>query len=175
MRRQQGFSLIEVLVAVAIFSVGLLSLAGLQMVSLSGMKSAQLRSVAVQLANDMADRMRANQTGARAGNYVGAGAADIGCAAVHYAHTHAAPVACTPATLAQDDLYDWNQMVQNLLPGGAGVVCVDSTPYDGTPAAPACDGVQIDNVNVYAVKVWWNDKPGATAPVMKLVAVEVQP
>jgi type IV pilus assembly protein PilV len=59
-RRNQGFSLLEVLVAVVVFSVGLMGMAGLLMVSVRTNHSSYLRSQAGFLAQSMADRMRAN-------------------------------------------------------------------------------------------------------------------
>ena len=65
---------------------------------------------------------------------------------------------CTPAEMAEADMAEWRTDVATQLPGGAGVVCIDSTPDDGTPAAPACNGTG----RVSAVKVWWTDKLGAS-------------
>lgn len=58
--RQLGFSLVEVLVAVLIVGVGILGVAGLQVVSLQQNRSALLRAEALQIGNDILDRMRAN-------------------------------------------------------------------------------------------------------------------
>lgn len=68
--QQRGATLIEVLVAMVILAIGLLGLAGLQTVSVQSNQGAYYRSQATILANDMADRMRANRTAALAGNYV---------------------------------------------------------------------------------------------------------
>ena len=68
-RRNAGFSLIEVLVALLILSIGLIGLAGLQNRGLRDNHSALLRSQAVQHAEDMLDRMRANRAAAQAGRY----------------------------------------------------------------------------------------------------------
>ncbi|MDZ7684296.1 MAG: type IV pilus modification protein PilV [Gammaproteobacteria bacterium] len=57
---QTGFSLIEVLVAVLIMAVGILGIAGLQVVSMQMNRSALFRVEALQFGNDMLDRMRAN-------------------------------------------------------------------------------------------------------------------
>ena len=59
-----GFTLIEVLVALIIVSIGLLGLAGLQATSVRFNQQAYLRSQAVQQAYDMADRIRANAVAA---------------------------------------------------------------------------------------------------------------
>lgn len=56
---QQGTTLIEVLVAIVIISLGLLSVAALQTVSLKSNNGSYLRSQATFLAYDLADRMRA--------------------------------------------------------------------------------------------------------------------
>ena len=60
-RKLRGFTLIEVLVSVVIFSVGLLGLAGLQATGLKLNQSSMLRSHATLLAYDVLDSMRANK------------------------------------------------------------------------------------------------------------------
>lgn len=62
MKRQSGMSLIEVMVAVAILASGLLGLAALQARTMAMAHSAHYRSVAADLAADLADRIRANRT-----------------------------------------------------------------------------------------------------------------
>lgn len=58
-RRQRGLTLIEVLVALVIFAIGLLGVAALYLDTLRGSRSALYRQQAVALAADMADRIRA--------------------------------------------------------------------------------------------------------------------
>ena len=69
LRKQRGFSMIEVLVTVLILAIGLLGLAGLQTTALRSNHSALLRSQATVLAYDIADRLRANRTAALDGGY----------------------------------------------------------------------------------------------------------
>lgn len=59
-RLQGGTSLLEVLIAVVILSIGLLGLAGLQVASLRVNQGAMQRSQATILAYDMLDRMRSD-------------------------------------------------------------------------------------------------------------------
>jgi len=66
---QKGATLIEVLVAMVILSVGLLGLAGLQATSIQSNYGAFYRSQATILAADITDRMRANRKAAQAGGY----------------------------------------------------------------------------------------------------------
>ena len=63
LRHTQGFTLLEVMVALAIFSVGLLGLGGLLVVSIKTNHSAYNRTQATFLAQTMADRIRANRMG----------------------------------------------------------------------------------------------------------------
>ena len=67
--RQGGFTLLEILIAVVILSVGLLGLAGLQAQSLRANQSALFLSQANLLAYDVVDQMRANRDPARRGDY----------------------------------------------------------------------------------------------------------
>lgn len=60
MKKNDGFTLIEVLVAILIVAVGILGVAGMQVVSLQQNRNALFRDTALQLGNDIMDRMRAN-------------------------------------------------------------------------------------------------------------------
>lgn len=103
---QAGSSLLEVLIAIVIFSIGLLGLAGLQMTALKSNQSALSRSVAVGQAYEILDKMRANAPSAKEGQY------DISLGAV--------PSGSTPAAV---DLKGWTNQLASMLPGGAGEVC----------------------------------------------------
>jgi type IV pilus assembly protein PilV len=149
-QRQSGFSLIESLIAILVVAISALAMGALQLTSLRSTGSSLLRTIATQQAYDIADRARANLPAYRAGAYVGAGASHAACFAA----------GCTAQQQAEMDLYLWNQANASLLPSGQGVVCLDSTPNDGTPAAPACDGVAGANL---AVKIWWDDDRSGSA------------
>jgi type IV pilus assembly protein PilV len=173
---QRGFTMVEALVTVLIFAIGLLGVIGLQTLALASTSMSNQRGDATVLALDMADRMRANlgavNTGVGTGYDVAVPASNA-CRAV-YADAVAAAGACTSAQLAADDLYDWTAQIQQSLPGGDGAVCIDSTPNDGAPGAPACDGVG----NAYAIKVWWTqraDNKGDTSGAVMRFAMTVRP
>jgi type IV pilus assembly protein PilV len=114
--KQQGFTLIEVLVTMVIMAVGLLGLAGLQVTSLRNTESAYQRSQASLLANDILDRMRANSTGVGSGDYN-----DIDTTAPLSATDCGANV-CTPTQMATYDDSDWHAQIASLLPSGTGSV-----------------------------------------------------
>jgi type IV pilus assembly protein PilV len=110
-----GFSIIEVLVALVVLSVGLLGIAGLYVVTLQSGGTAIYRTQAVNLAADMADRIRANRT---------AGVAYAAGASGALACTGAGAVDCSPADLAGDDVLQWNTELAAALPNGQGVIQV---------------------------------------------------
>ena len=110
-RLQAGFTLIEILVALLVLSVGLLGLAGMQARGLQNNQNAFLRSRAVQGGADILDRMRANLDPALNGNY----------------NIAKAEVPAEPgggATMAQIDLWQWKRGLAASLPLGDGRVAV---------------------------------------------------
>lgn len=139
-----GFTLIEVLVTVVILAVGLLGLAGMQAASMRNNHSAYLRSQAVQLSYDMADRVRSNTE--YRGLFDGLGAKETAnCETT---------TGCTAKDMAQNDVFQWEREIAAILPAGDSIICLDATPADGLSSSDAeCDG----SGTSYAVKVWWND------------------
>lgn len=123
-RRTRGFTLVETMVALVVLAVGMLGIAGLYVTTLKSGGGAIYRMQAVNLAADLADRIRANR-GANVA-YAGAGA-DNNCYG-------AASADCAPALMAANDLFVWNQQVAAILPGGNGNVAVAgvAVPYTYT-------------------------------------------
>lgn len=116
--RARGFTLVEVLVALVVMSVGMLGIAALYLEGLRAGRTAIYRTTAINLAADMADRIRANRNAGLA--YAGTGpGADGGC--VNGA------VDCTAEELAADDWLDWNSQLDAQLPDGSvGEVAIDA-------------------------------------------------
>jgi len=138
-----GFSLLEVLIAVVILAIGLLGLAGLQATGIRSNHSAYLRTQATLQSYDIIDRMRANSN------------ADYNNITAAQTAACTGTAGCTPQEMAQNDVFDWNAANGNILPSGAGVVCIDNTPDDGDSATnPACDNIA---GAPFAVKIWWVD------------------
>lgn len=144
---EEGFTLMEVLVTMVILGVGLLSVAGLQMKALGGSHQASVRSQATTLAAGMADRMRANPIGTKAGDYDGQPPPDKDPGE----DCHENP--CSPPEMARYDAWQWKDKLETRLPGGAGHICRDTSPRDGEPGAESCTGNATDP---YAIKVWWH-------------------
>lgn len=112
-RIQHGFTLIEILVAMVVISLGLLGLAGLQVASLNNNQIALHRSIASQQADDMADRIRANIDAVRAGHFDNPTAtSDPGCLDSN----------CSVSQMAESNFVQWNTNIDRLLPNGIGTV-----------------------------------------------------
>ncbi|MFI8607371.1 type IV pilus modification protein PilV [Pseudomonas sp. AOB-7] len=116
---QQGASLIEVLVAVVIFSLAILGLAAMQLNALKANQSASVRSHAVFLAYEMADRMRAGRGDAQAGLYDLALDAELAC-------VPSAEDDCLPF---QRDQAQWRANLASQLPDGTGGVARDGQRF----------------------------------------------
>ncbi|MBP8270854.1 MAG: type IV pilus modification protein PilV [Sphaerotilus sp.] len=149
--RRSGFALIEVLVTVVILAVAALGYAALQLRGLSTNSSAMWRSKATMLAYEAADRVRANLPGVAAGRYDNL---------LNPAVTSACTLSnvCSTAQMAARDFAQWRASVLGALPGGSGVICLDSSPDDGTAASPACDG----SGSQIAIKVFWSERGAAS-------------
>jgi type IV pilus assembly protein PilV len=120
-RSERGFTLVEVLVALVVLSVGLLGMAKMVMVSSHSNDSAYLRSQAVALGYQALDAMRANLTASTTTGYATAlGAMPLppsgwpagGCVSGN----------CSNNALAAWDVYAWKLGLSQSLPGGTGSI-----------------------------------------------------
>ena len=129
--------MVEVLVALVVLSVGMLGISALYVITMRSGTGAIYRLQAVSLANDLSERIRANR---------GASVAYQGAAA----NNNCGPggVQCTPALLAADDLFVWNQQIAATLPAATWTVAVTGaiTPFD------------------YVITLNWSE-PGNPAPL----------
>ena len=146
--RHRGFTLLEVLIALLVFSLGLLGMAGLLIVSVKTNHSAYLRTQASFLAQSMADRMRANAPQVWAGAYSTA-----------YPSGDTDPCGgggtCTRVNVAIRDKAVWSTQLTDQLPNGsavincvptAGVIVSVTDQQNGAPYAGLC-----------SVAIVWNE------------------
>jgi type IV pilus assembly protein PilV len=160
--RDGGFTLIEVLVAMLILSIGLMGMAGLQAVSLKMNQSAHLSSQATFLAYDIMDRMRANRTAALNQDYD----MSLGCTAP------------TATGVVKDDLENWLETlcgIDGAEQSASGVLPQDD---DGNTGA----SIDVDDKGLLTVTLAWYDarwqEQGATgkqdANPIKTISVSAQ-
>jgi type IV pilus assembly protein PilV len=117
-RHAQGFSLLEVLVALLVISFGLLGIAGMQALSFSNTGVAGFRSIATLQAYSMAAAMSANenywnQSGVPLTITVNATGSSLG-APGNVCNT----TVCSAADMAAYDLQQWGATLAGVLPNG---------------------------------------------------------
>ncbi len=115
---QAGFTLVEVMIALVIFSVALLGLAGLQAASLRDNQLAYLHTVATHLAYDMGERIRSNPSAAAAGAYL----VDNINGQVAEPAVDCYTGSCSATDMAATDAYEWLTAIEEALPSGKGRV-----------------------------------------------------
>lgn len=170
-----GFSLAEVLVSVFVLSVGIFGVVGLQLNAYRSNQQSSIGVTAAQIAQDIAERIRANDAISSladgenpylfdTGNAKTAKLTKKGCYATD----------CTPAEMAATDVYEWTtRIVGNPLdldqpikagtapglPGGRGVVCRDDIFWEENEGYRwACD-TSINGANApIVVKLGWYSK-----------------
>lgn len=162
-----GFTLVEVLVALLVISIGLLGVARLVLAAVKANDSAYFRGQAAAMAYSILDEMRANRAYAMTapGYQVNFG-------------TYAAPgtlcnvvgTACTPAEVAQYDLYSWKQQLSaaagGTLPSGDGEIQM-SFPA-GTGQVTATITVEWDD----SVAAWAFGTPKNVTPNLMTFTLE---
>ncbi|MFT3907235.1 MAG: type IV pilus modification protein PilV [Steroidobacteraceae bacterium] len=144
---QRGISIVEVLVALVVLSVGMLGIAGLYVITLRSSGSAIYRTQAVALAADMADRIRANRNATT--SYAGAADSSGSCEG-------SSAGSCSAAAMAASDLYVWRQAIASTLPGSSGLA------NSGGTITVAADATYT-SLYLYTITVSWNDPSDATS------------
>jgi len=176
---ENGFTMVEVLVATVILLIGLLGVAGMQINGMKGNHNSFLRSQAQQYAYEVVDMMRANRTAATA-NQADTDAAfyttanypnnyNITFAAFNgddgTSFENSAGVAKTGLVLA--DLNEWRRGIVGAgntgsgLPGGQGQVIVSANADNAAP--------NIENTWTVTVTVQWTDGRFADDPTPSVV------
>lgn len=128
--RQAGFTLLEVLIALLVISIGLLGIAGMQALAINNTSVARVQSLAALQAASLASAMQANEaywqkTGAITNTTVNG--AVLGDANLNGQAVDCSAAVCTPVQMAGWDLKQWGGDLQNLLPGGTGqVTCTNN-------------------------------------------------
>jgi type IV pilus assembly protein PilV len=145
---QRGFTLIEVLVSMLILIVGLLGVAGMQLLSFQNNQNAYLRSQATFIAGDLLDRIRSNPAGHRAGYYDSisiSSSSDVPAAQTCISSA----AGCSPQALAFQDIYEWAGHFYNMK---------NQTGYK--PTLPAARAVisHTAGASEYVVTVFWQEK-----------------
>ena len=142
-RFQRGFTLIEVMTAIVVFSIGLIGLGFLMTSAVRSNHVGFQHTQASFLAESILDRMRTNIPGIWPGAYNGT----FSGATSTPANECLLGSPCRASQLAQRDTWAWGRLVTNLLPSGTGTVLCQRTAGIPTPSAidmqkvPTFDGL----------------------------------
>ncbi|WP_382158865.1 type IV pilus modification protein PilV [Hydrogenophaga sp. ANAO-22] len=113
---QRGVSLIEALVALLVLALGIMGMAGIQTRTLVESRTTNSRALALQMADDLLDRMQANSALRINPPAVSPYLAAWGALAAAPVNCFAA--GCNGAQLAAFDLVQWKASLARVLPGG---------------------------------------------------------
>ena len=113
-----GFTLAEVLVALAVLAIGLLDAAALAVDTVQLQNRAALRGQAQRLSADLAERLRSNRAGLLA---YGMDPTVSGCIA-----GTTPGVRCMPEELAREELAVWRAELRRTLPRGRGTLTLST-------------------------------------------------
>lgn len=153
-----GFSLVEVLVSIALLSLGLLGAAAMLLHAVRASGEAANFGAALNLVRELSEKTRLNRAVAgrrdaangylvaqwTAGSVAGE-AAVTDCAA--------AGAACRPEDLARWDMQAWKRRAAKALPGARITVCFDGNPWNDAAGAHAWDCE--DDGPLLVVKLGW--------------------
>lgn len=157
MIRQDGFTLIEVLVAVLIVAVGILGVAGMQVVSLQQNRNALLRDQALQSGNDILDRMRVNPLS----DYAPVDIDDAPASNANCLDNN-----CDRNEMAEFDIAQWKCGLNPIDPNGeVYAVCADFGITQSSLPEGKGSIVKVGNVHQITVE-WVNDREGNVSQII---------
>jgi len=138
--RTRGFTLMEVLVALVIISIGLIGIAAMQASAIASTHSSQSESLVSIEARSLADAMQANPNYWRGGNFPteafsvsapasGSSLGTVTDATLESQTTNCATTACSISQLAGYDVRTWGAQLNSVVPGAtAGIFCQAAKP-----------------------------------------------
>ena len=153
--RQNGFSLLELLVALVVFSIGLLAVAGLQTVSKQANFEGLQRTTATQIAHGLLEDMRMN--GDALDVYRTAGELGAGSRGGEPVPNCNAAAECNAQQKAAHDLWFWEQVIDGNMEtnNGAGT--------GGLVLPTLCiDGPAVGGPGIYRVTIVWRGTASIT-------------
>ena len=140
LKKTTGFTLLEVMISMVIFSVGMLGLAGIQAIALKNNNTAYMRTIAMQQAYNMTDLLRSSTdfdgvVDSTFNTITSAlGTAPTACFVDNNTTT------CTTTQIAASDIYHWKNRMQSEMPSGRGKVTFDAA------------------TGVFTITIMWDEK-----------------
>lgn len=166
--RAHGFAMLEALVSVLVLTIGVLGIAGLLLTSYRFSQQSSYDTVAMHLATELADKMRANlpasQTPNPANNPYLFDTAAMGANPVPVQNFYTTPCSdvttvCAPL-LARFDVDEWVRRARLSLPGARAVVCRDDVSWQAAGYSPwGCNPAAGAGTAPIVIKLGWVERP----------------
>ena len=135
-----GFSLLEVLIASTVFSLGLAGFAALLLTSIIGSTQARREGTAAIAAASLSEKIRMNPVALS--RYLNPPESiSVICSG---------EIQCTPEQQADYDFKIWQLELADSIQNARGLVCRDQTPQDGVQGNDQCDGT-----GPLVIKIFW--------------------
>jgi len=138
---ESGFSLIEVLVASTVFSLGLAGFTALLLNSIIGSTQARRQGIATMAAASLSEQIRLNPVALD--RYLNPPES--------ISRICSGDDQCTPEQQADYDFRLWQLELADSIQNARGLVCRDETPQDGVEGNSHCDGT-----GSLVIKIFWN-------------------
>ena len=154
-----GFSLIEVLISIVVLSFGIFGGVKMQLHSLQMAQQSNFYSTAVELASDMAERMRRNHEQL----HPAGSSPDVSpFLTINFQSGDGIPEStdlcfnadCSPDQSANADIVEWLQHISAALPNARAVVCRDSSPWNSSTGSLTWECTDDDHASV-VIKLGW--------------------
>lgn len=147
--RSAGFSLLEVLIASTVFSLGLAGFVALLLTSIIGSTQARREGIAAIAAASLSEQIRLNPAGLN--RYLNP---PESISAICFGETQ-----CTPEQQADYDFKLWQLELADSIQNASGLVCRDETPNDGDEGDDKCDGG-----SSLVIKILWHGQSSIDMP-----------
>ena len=149
-----GFSLLEVLMASTMFSLGMAGVSALLLTNLGSAAQSRNASIASVAAANLAEQIQLNPLAID--RYLNPPGSVTGICQTNSLVTEtglavsSAPLICNPQQQADYDFRLWQIELGDQLRHSSAIVCLDNTPQDGTTSDAACDGG-----GTLVIKIFW--------------------
>lgn len=186
-KKMAGLTMIEILVTLIILSIGLLGMAALQLTGIRSANSSTYRTQATLLADDMAERMRANITAVDGNAFMAVNSAALNCAATPNPYcgeyydgaNQVAAQSCTPAQMATYDINAWfcgeRSGAGGGRRGGVQALLTNASATIICNAAPCAGRSSLHTITVNWSELNPDSSGGAAATVPQSISITVQP
>ena len=143
LRKQRGFSLIEVLVAATVFTIGLAGFSALLVSNIVAAAQAREKGIAAISASSLSEQIQQNPVALK--QYLDP--------PKYVSKICAVNVTCSPEQLADYNFRLWQLELADRIRNARGLVCRDETPEDGVEGNAHCDGT-----GPLVIKIFWQNR-----------------